>query len=141
MSLWPPYREDQAKLDRSLAGAIPKGRSGRQTNRGASWSELLVARKHVPDRVGQATGDVDLGDLGPALLSEPLLVSLVAISVVVQTGETSLIRSALQSDRIDGDVLDVEQCNRVVVVAAQILAERKIGRPLSEGLHEYVAWD
>ena len=78
MSLWPPRREDQAKLDASLAGAVLKGRSGRQTKSGASGSELLVSSKHVPDRVGEPTGDVDLGDLRPALLAEPLLRALVA---------------------------------------------------------------
>src|ERR687897_1612139 len=81
MSLWPPRWEDQAKLERSLAGACPKGRSGRQTKSGASWSEGLVAGEHVPDRVGEAAGDVDLGDLGAALLSEPPLVPLVALGV------------------------------------------------------------
>jgi hypothetical protein len=80
MSLWPPRREDQAKLDRSLVGACPKGRSGRQTKSGASGSELLVSSEHVPDRVGEPPGDVDLGDLRAALLSEPSLVSLVALS-------------------------------------------------------------
>src|SRR5215208_6424402 len=81
MSLWPPRREDQAKLDAPLAGASPKGRSGRQTKSGASGSELLVARQHVPDRVGEPAGDVDLGDLGAALLAEPALVALVALRV------------------------------------------------------------
>src|SRR5215207_8499712 len=81
MSLWPPRREDQAKLDAPLAGASPKGQSGRQTKSGASGSELLLARKHVPDRVGEAAGDVDPGDLGAALPSESLLVSLVALRV------------------------------------------------------------
>src|SRR5829696_5527366 len=81
MSLWPPRREDQAKLDASLAGASPKGRSGRQTKSGASGSELLVARQHVPDRVSESPGDVDLGDLGAALLAEPALVALVALGV------------------------------------------------------------
>ena len=65
----------------SLAGASPKGRSGRQTKSGASGSEGLVAGEHVPDRVGEAAGDVDLGHLGAALLSEPALVSLVALGV------------------------------------------------------------
>src|SRR6266540_3125348 len=65
----------------SLAGASPKGRSGRQTKSGASWSEGLVSGQHVPDRVGEAAGDIDLGDLGPALLAEPPLVSLVALRV------------------------------------------------------------
>src|SRR6266508_5015927 len=74
-------REDQAKSDASLSGASPKGRSGRQTKSGASGSERLVAGEHVPDRVGKAAGDVDLGDLGAALLSEPPLVPLVALGV------------------------------------------------------------
>jgi hypothetical protein len=46
MSLWPPRREDQAKSVPSLAGASPKGRSGRQTTIGVSWSEGLVAGEH-----------------------------------------------------------------------------------------------
>jgi hypothetical protein len=49
MSLWPPRREGQAQSDASLAGASPKGRSGRHTKSGASRSEGLVAGKHVPD--------------------------------------------------------------------------------------------
>jgi hypothetical protein len=53
----------------------------RQTKCGASWSEGLVAGKHVPDRVGEPAGDVDLGDLRPALLAEPALVALVALGV------------------------------------------------------------
>src|SRR5688500_9974401 len=81
MSLWPPRREDQAKLDASLAGASPKGRSVRQTKSGASGSELLVARKHVPDREGEPAGDVDLRDLGAALFAEPALVGLIALCV------------------------------------------------------------
>src|SRR5512132_1249026 len=81
MSLWPPRREDQAESDRSLAGACPEGRSGRQTKSGASWSEGLVSRKHVPDRVGEPAGDVDLGDLGATLLSQPALGPLVALRV------------------------------------------------------------
>src|SRR4029077_14036948 len=57
---------------------VRKGRSGRQTKSGASGSELLLAGKHVPDRVGESAGEVDLGDLGTPLLAETLLVSLVA---------------------------------------------------------------
>ena len=60
---------------------VQKGRSGRQTKSGASGSELLLAGKHVPDRVGESARDVDLGDLGAALLSEPALDSLVALGV------------------------------------------------------------
>src|SRR5687767_4426957 len=58
-----------------------RGRSGRQTKSGASGSELLVAGKHVPDRVGEPAGDVDLGDLGAALGAESALVALVALRV------------------------------------------------------------
>ena len=78
MSLWPPRREDQAKLERSLGAHVQNGRSGRQTTTGASGSELLVAGEHVPDRVREPAGSVDLGDLGAALLAEPALGALVA---------------------------------------------------------------
>src|SRR5215207_5048204 len=81
MSLSPPRREDQAEWVLSLVGASPKGRSGRQAKGGASGSELLVASEHVPDRHRQPSGDVDLGDLGPALLSQPALGALVALRV------------------------------------------------------------
>jgi hypothetical protein len=83
MSLWPPRREDPAKLERSLGAHVQRGRLGRQTKSGASGSELLVASKHVPDRVCEPAGDVDLGDLGAALLAEPALRALVARRVLV----------------------------------------------------------
>lgn len=60
---------------------VQKGRSGRQTTSGASGSELLLAGKHVPDRVAESSCEVDLGNLGAALLSEPALGSLVALGV------------------------------------------------------------
>src|SRR5512147_50421 len=60
---------------------VQRGRSSRQTKSGASWSEGLVSGEHLPDRVGEPAGDVDLGDLGAALLAEPPLVSLVALGV------------------------------------------------------------
>jgi hypothetical protein len=56
MSLWPPWREDQAKLERSLGAHVQEGRSGRQTKTGASGSELLVAGKQVPDRASVGRG-------------------------------------------------------------------------------------
>src|ERR687897_1629853 len=68
-------------------GCFARGRKSkegglcRQTKSGASWSELLTSRKHVPDRVRQPAGDVDLGDLGAALLAEPALGALVALRV------------------------------------------------------------
>ena len=79
MSLWPPRREDQAKSVRSLRAQVQKGRSGRQTKSGASGSEVLVAGKHVPDRVRKPAGDVDLSDLRAALLAEPPLRAPVAL--------------------------------------------------------------
>ena len=81
MSLWPPGREDQAKLDARSRAHVQRGRSGRQTKSGASGSEFLLAGKHVPDRASEPAGDVDLGDLGAALLAEPALVALVALRV------------------------------------------------------------
>ena len=83
----PPLRGGSGEMGwfRSL-GASPKGRSkgrsGRQTKSGASRSELVVARKHVPDRVAKPAGNVDLSDLRAPLLAESSLVALVALSVV-----------------------------------------------------------
>jgi hypothetical protein len=41
----------------------------------------LVAGEHVPDRFGEAAGEVDLGDLGAALLADPGFGVLVAVAV------------------------------------------------------------
>ena len=41
----------------------------------------MVAGEHVPDRVGEAAGEVDLGDLGAPLSAEPGFCSLVAVAV------------------------------------------------------------
>jgi hypothetical protein len=60
---------------------LSKGRLCGQSRRGACRSEGFVAREHVPDRLGQAAGDVDLGDLGAALAAEALLGALVAVAV------------------------------------------------------------
>lgn len=40
----------------------------------------MVAGEHVPDRLRETAGDVDLGDLGGALAAEPALVALVAVA-------------------------------------------------------------
>ena len=68
MSLSPPRRGGPGHW-MFAPGASPKGRSGRQTKSGAFGSERLVAGEHVPDRHRQLAGDVDLGDLGPALFA------------------------------------------------------------------------
>src|SRR5271165_811084 len=60
---------------------VQRGRSGRQTKSGASGSELLLAGKHVPDRVGESAREVDLGDLGAALFAQPALGPLIALRV------------------------------------------------------------
>jgi hypothetical protein len=41
----------------------------------------LVAAEHVPDRFGESAGEVDLGDLGAALLADSGLCPLVALAV------------------------------------------------------------
>ena len=83
ISLSPAQRQDQATLEAGSGGSIPKGPSGGQTKSGASrgGSEGLVAGEHVPDRFGELSGDVDLGDLGAALAAEAALVALVALGV------------------------------------------------------------
>jgi hypothetical protein len=48
-----------------------------------SWGEGLFAGQHVPDRFGEAAGDVDLGDRRAALLAEAALGALVALAVGV----------------------------------------------------------
>src|SRR5688572_15843842 len=70
------------RLGGSRSGSTsPLGPSGGQTKSGACRSEGLVAGKHVPDGFGEPAGDVDLGDLGAALLAEPALGGLIAVGV------------------------------------------------------------
>jgi len=72
-----------------LSGLAPvvqlkKGLSGSQGENGACRSEGLkglVAGQHVPDRLGQLSGELDLGDLGAALAAQPTLSALVALLV------------------------------------------------------------
>src|SRR6266581_2742869 len=71
------------RLDGSLAsgGASPSGPSGGQGVRGACRGGGMVAGEHLPDRFGEAAGEVDLGDFGAALFAEPLFGVLVAVAV------------------------------------------------------------
>jgi len=46
---------------------------------GACRGEGTVVGEHVPDRLGEPAGEVDLGDSGAALLAEPTLGALVAL--------------------------------------------------------------
>jgi hypothetical protein len=41
----------------------------------------LVAGEHVPDGFGESAGEVDLGDLGAALLADARFQLLVAVAV------------------------------------------------------------
>jgi hypothetical protein len=69
----------------AVGAQFRKGPSGGQTKSGASRSrsgcERLVASEHVPDRLGELSGDVDLGDLRAALFAQALLVARVALGV------------------------------------------------------------
>ena len=58
-----------------------KGPSGGQGVGGAFGSEGFVAAEHVPDRFGRSAGEVDLGDLGAALVADPCFGLLVAVAV------------------------------------------------------------
>src|SRR5829696_5275438 len=62
-------------------GAIPKRAVRRLDETGACRSEGLVAGEHVPDRFGELSGEVDLGDLGAALAAQALLGALIALGV------------------------------------------------------------
>jgi hypothetical protein len=51
------------------AAHFPLGLSGSQTFSGACRSEGLLFCEDVPDRLGEAAGEVDLGDFGAALFA------------------------------------------------------------------------
>src|SRR5436305_7075334 len=81
ISLSPPRGRTRWNGRFAPVAHLRKGRLCGQSRRGACRSEGLVAGEHVPDRLGQAAGDVDLGDLGTALLAQPALGLLVALAV------------------------------------------------------------
>jgi hypothetical protein len=58
-----------------------RGPSRGHGGRGACRSEGAVAGEHVPDRLREPAGEVDLSNPGTALLSEPELRPLVALAV------------------------------------------------------------
>jgi hypothetical protein len=71
------------RLDGRLAPVahLLTGPSGGQGVGGACRSEGLVAGEHVPDRLGESAGEVDLGDLGSPLSADACLRALVAVAV------------------------------------------------------------
>src|SRR3989442_3100945 len=80
-SLYRLLREDQAESERRSGSATLRGPSCGQAVRGACRSKRLGSGEHVPDRLGEPAGNVDLGDLGAALASEAAFVALVALPV------------------------------------------------------------
>ena len=67
----------EARWEAGCGGASPKGPSSGQTKSGASrsrsWVEGFISGEHVPERLSEPAGDVDLGDLRAALLAKPAL--------------------------------------------------------------------
>src|SRR6476646_5408348 len=82
ISLSPPRRRTRSDGGASLRWRISLGGPlWGQRLRGACRGEGLVGREHVPDRLGQSAGQVDLGDLGAALAAQPGLGAPVAFGV------------------------------------------------------------
>src|SRR5436190_15856367 len=89
--VWWPVSVAHLSIASSIGRTRPMGvRSGgaislravrRPGGRGAFGSEGFAAAEHVPDRLGQPPREVDLGDLGAALLADPRLGLLVAVAV------------------------------------------------------------
>ena len=76
--------EDQVLSGLAPVAHVKNGLSGSQARNGACRSEgleRLVAGQHVPDRLGQLAGELDLGDLRAALAAEAALGALVALLV------------------------------------------------------------
>src|SRR6476469_1399374 len=95
--------------DRVVSGLAPvahvkNGLSGSQANNGACRSEgleWLVAGQHVPDRLGEPAGELDLGDLRAALAAQAALGALVALleQGMRGGGDRGLHRSPAQVSR------------------------------------------
>ena len=90
-------------------GASQRGLSGSQSGGGACRSEgleRLVAGEHVPDRLGESAGDVDLGDFGAALAAEPAFGALVALLEERVCGRRAIAASISAQRRYLGPCLD-----------------------------------
>ena len=72
--------EDKADWS-SLRWRISLGTVRRPGGRCACGSEGFAARQHVPDRLAQPAGEVDLGDLRAARFADARLRLLVAVAV------------------------------------------------------------
>src|SRR5215204_7676463 len=76
-----PLWGDQANGNLAPVAQFICGPSGGQCVGGALGSEGLAADQHVPDRVREATRELDLGDPRSALAPEPALGALIALAV------------------------------------------------------------
>jgi len=68
------------------AAQVHRGSSGDQTHGGACRMERLVLSEDIPDRLGQLAGEIDPGDLGATLATEPRLGALVSIAIATIPG-------------------------------------------------------
>ena len=96
--------EDQVLSGLALAAHVKSGLSGSQAIYGACRSEgheRLVAGEHVSDRFGELAGELDGGELGAALATQPALGALVALLVkrVRGGGDRRLHQSPAQVSR------------------------------------------
>jgi hypothetical protein len=97
-----------------------RGRLRGQRFCGACRSEGLIGGEHVPDRLGQPAGQVDPGDLRPALLAQAGPGPLVALGVDRMAGG---VRGRL--DQRPAQVLRPVLGQRGPVVAAAGLVDRR----------------
>src|SRR5438874_6171730 len=81
ISLSPPHGRTRLNGRFAPVAHLRKGRLCGQSRRGACRSKGLVAGEHVPDRLGELAGELDLRDLRTTLVTETLLGALVALLV------------------------------------------------------------
>ena len=101
--------EDQVLSGLAPAAHVKKGLSGSQARNGAFRSEgleRLVTGQHVPDRLGQLAGELDLRDLGAALAAEAALGALVAL-LVERVREAWIAASMSPQRRYLGPCLEI----------------------------------
>src|SRR6476660_4735252 len=81
--------EDQVWWENSSVVHLRLGSSGDQR---ATWdlrSERFSLGEHVPDGFGEGAGELDAGDLGATLSTQPGFGALVVVAVAVVTGSVN----------------------------------------------------
>src|SRR6516165_6327642 len=84
VSIASSYFEDRVLSGLAPAAHVKNGLSGSQANNGACRNEgleRLVAGQHVPDRLGELAGELDLRDLRATLAAQASTGALVALPV------------------------------------------------------------